>query len=274
MLGVQQVLSDNSSEDEKQVATVLVAIADISPDTPLDETNTLLKEYPAEAVPEGAVTNRKEIQEQTLRTSAVPNEIIMLAKLQDFKGASVEIPNGMCIVTTSVNLTKTHSGLIRPGDRVDILLSFKVKHPDWGQITKTKTVLEYIEIFNTDSFRRSGYQEDVDNINAKNMSFLVTPEQVNFLMLAESKGNLTLALRHKGNNEQFNTPDIDESALDEFMAGFGKEEEDQDDDPVLVVDSGSTDIRNAIAIELSGSETTPPTDDAQVVEDVEHEIPT
>ena len=31
MLGVQQVLSDNSSEDEKQMATVLVAIADISP---------------------------------------------------------------------------------------------------------------------------------------------------------------------------------------------------------------------------------------------------
>jgi pilus assembly protein CpaB len=60
MLGVQQALSGNK-EDDGGVTRVLVATTEINPGTRLDETNSIFKEWPANAIPQGAVTSSEEI---------------------------------------------------------------------------------------------------------------------------------------------------------------------------------------------------------------------
>lgn len=195
MLGVQQVLSKDEKAPEK-MGSVLVALGNISPGTPLNESNVAFKEMPKTAVPQGAVTRPEEFEERALRSSAVEGEFIMLAKLGErgAYGASSDIPEGMAVATVPVNMTKTHSGLMQPGDRVDILVTFK-ERTGGRQLTKTETILEYVEVFATDAVREAGGEGA--EVNAKNVSFLMTREHASVLMTAEQQGQLSLLLRPK-----------------------------------------------------------------------------
>jgi pilus assembly protein CpaB len=225
MLGVQQVLSGDKKPVE-ETAKVLVAVTGIMPGQPLDDTNVTFKEWPKNQIPEGAVTNHEQYAERSLRVSAVPNEVIMTAKLNEkgVFGGSSEIPEGMRVATVPVNVTKTHSGLILPGDRVDVVVTYTATIPNRGQIRKAKTILQYIEIFATDNIRQSAVPNGENKeVAAKNISLIVTPEQYNVLMLAESKGTLSLALRHRGDDSEVHPPDIDDTMFDGIQITKGQE---------------------------------------------------
>lgn len=234
MVGVQQVLSGDKKE-KREVGTVLVATTDIPPGHPLNETNTTFKEWAKETIPEGAVTSKEQFEQRSLRVGAVPNEVIMQAKLgrKGDIGVSSAIPEGMRVATVQVNTTKTHSGSIMPGDRVDVVVTYKSKAPGVGMVTKTKTVLEFIQVFATDNIRQgsatstaSGEQAE---INAKNISLLVTPDQYNLLMLAETKGQLTLALRSAGDESIADAAPVDDLIFDDAATSHGTAEKDDED---------------------------------------------
>ncbi|QDU82243.1 hypothetical protein Pla110_39980 [Polystyrenella longa] len=234
MLGVRQVMDREPAEAAQTIAygPVLVAIEDIGPGTMLSETNSAFKELPLEAIPIGAVTKSEEFQERAILTRAVPGEPIMLAKLgaRGVSGAATEIPNGMRVVTVKVNQTTSHSGLMLPGDRVDVLVTFQSRETSGGRSEmrrKTMTVLEFIKVFATDSMRDRA--ADSSEVQAKNVSLLVTPEQVNYLKLAESKGDLTLALRSPTDDTEAHVAMIDESIFDDGKSSFGVADENPTD---------------------------------------------
>jgi pilus assembly protein CpaB len=237
MLGVRQVLSGDKKPVE--TAKVLEAVTNIMPGVPLDDTNVVLKEWPKDKIPQGAVTSREQYEERSLRVSAVANEPIMLAKLNEkgVFGGSSEIPAGMRVATVPVTVTKTHSGLIMPGDRVDVVVTYTMHkitagqmNTQMGEIRKAKTILQYIEVFATDNIRVSAVPKGEDKeIAAKNISLLVTPDQYNLLALAEVKGQISLALRHRGDNSQVQTRDYDETIFEQSAATRGKDEKKDDD---------------------------------------------
>jgi pilus assembly protein CpaB len=251
MLGVQQVLSDDK-EAVAEVGQVLLTIADIPAGTPLNDSNTVFKEWPAGTIPEGAVTELEQFEERALRMRGVAGEIVMLAKLGEkgVFGASNEIPVGMRVVTVAVNQTKTHSGLILPGDRVDVLVTFKVRKENKGMVSKTNTVLEYIKVFATDSLRSGDVAEsEANEVNAKNISLLVTPRQAHFIMLAESKGLLHLSMRSREDDTPAHAESVDESDLENSNTHFA---EDSDNDP----EAG--DVRQFLADQIEPPKTTEP----------------
>ena len=63
MFGVKKVISQNPGETVETVQ-VLSAISAISPGAPLDEMNTKFVEIAVTSVPEGAITDIKDIQER------------------------------------------------------------------------------------------------------------------------------------------------------------------------------------------------------------------
>ncbi len=219
MLGVQEVMSQNQNESE--YTQVLVAVTDIAPGVPLDETNVTFRKWPVDAVPQGAVTKEEEYVERALKGATVAGEVILVAKLGEkgVFGASSEIPDGMRAVTVSVDPTKTHSGQIQPGDRVDVLVTYKSR-TQMGMVTRTKAVLEFIKVFSVDS-RRASVAGETQEVAAKNISLLVTPDQANLLMLAEDKGMLHLALRHKTDSEPAKAATVDDSFFDEVDTQVG-----------------------------------------------------
>ncbi len=261
MVGMQQVLSGDRNKERKEVGKVLVALTDIAPGHPLNETNTTFREWPVENIPVGAVTTKEQYEERSLRVGAVPNEVIMQAKLGNKGeiGVSAAIPEGMRVATVQVNTTKTHSGSIMPGDRVDVVVTYKVKAAGFGMITKAKTVLEYIEVFATDNIRvgstvaeKAGENQE---INAKNISLLVTPDQYNLLMLAETKGTLTLALRSAGDETIADAKAIDEMIFDDAAASHGTAEPSENSGAAEEgKQAGSGDVRKFLDKEESKNE--------------------
>ncbi len=220
MVCARQYMAQNQNNSE--YTQVLVALTDITPGVPLDESNVAFKKWPKDAVPEGAVTTEEQYVERALKGAAVQGEMILIAKLGDqgVFGASSEIPEGMRAVTVSVDPTKTHSGQIQPGDRVDVLVTYKAR-TEKALVSRTKAVLEYIQVFSVDS-RRASAAGETQEISAKNISLLVSPDQANLLMLAENKGMLHLALRHKSDKEQAKAAAVDDSFFDDLETGFGE----------------------------------------------------
>jgi pilus assembly protein CpaB len=222
MMGVQQVLSKSRNAGKQDVISVLVATADIAPGVPLDETNTAFKSWPKANLPEGAVTKREQFEDRSLRIGAVAHEVILESKLgkPGQHGGSMEIPDGLRVGTVSVNTTKTHSGLILPGDFVDVVVTYKTRVN--GQMRdRTKTILERIQVFATDNVRKSGVSASAEEMNAKNISLLVNPHQYNVLMLAEQRGEITLALRNRTDESVVDSESVDDSVL-EIGAGSGE----------------------------------------------------
>jgi pilus assembly protein CpaB len=250
MLGVQQVLSGDK-KPSAETGRVLVAITTIMPGVPLDDTNVAFKEWDRKDIPTGAVTRPDEFQERSLRVSATPNEPIMLAKLNEkgVFGGSSEIPKGMRVATVPVTVTETHSGLILPGDRVDVVVTYTVPHnmpgqmnSQYGEIKKAKTILQYIEVFATDNIRQSAVPNgETKEVAAKNISLLVNPDQYVLLMLAKSKGQISLALRHRGDDSEAKASEIDETVFEHLKVSRGpNDKKDGDDGKSAVRDSLET----------------------------------
>jgi len=196
MLGVRQVLNKGDKKVEVKTANVLVTIAEIAPGTPLNESNVKFKSWAIDQIPEGSITKLEEYKDRSIKTRAVPGEIVMKAKLseQGVRGASVEIPDGKRVFTTSVDMTKTHSGLILPGDFVDVYVTFTSRKPQGGMTTITKVILERVKIFATDNLTDAG-GTDSNQVKSKNISLLLAPREGAILKLAENKGEVHLALR-------------------------------------------------------------------------------
>ncbi len=215
MLGYQEMRAGQDKEQEETVP-VLVAIADIPSGVRLDETNTQFKAYPKSEVPEEAVTSFEQYEKRAPIKKLATEDVILTSHLGDkgHFGASNKIPKGMRVVTIPVTDSMSHSGQLLPGDRVDVVLTFKQRHPDRGQITRTKPILQYIEVFSTDN-NRDGTTEQTDKM-AKNVSLLATPEQAVVVPLAKSMGELSLMLRTKGDNEIVESEPVDDSLLQEL----------------------------------------------------------
>jgi pilus assembly protein CpaB len=248
MLGVQQLTKKGPAADE-EYAQVLFATTEITSGTLLDEANVSFKRWPKDQVPEGSVTTAEQYENRSLRGNAVPGEMIMLAKLSEkgVWGASADIPEGMRVVTVAVDLTKSHSGLIQAGDRVDVLVTYKARDES-GMSTRTKTFLEAIKVFATDSRRASEVTRDGEEVKAKNISLLVTPEQANLVMLATNKGQIHLALRHKGDTTVANTAGVSESIFEggDSLTNVGDLESE-----LSGSDPAPTDVQSTLEAELN-----------------------
>ena len=221
MLGVQQILSGGTGAAPVDTVKVLVAKQEINPGFKLDETLTEFQEWAKDTVPPGAITEPAQYEDRALKTRAFPGEIILQAKLGErgVFGASAAIVQGMRVVSVPVNNTSAISGMIRPGDRVDILVTYKTQKPGANTISRTRTVLEYIEVFAVDRIRDAeGGDNKAAAAKAENISVLVTPVQSLVLMQYINKGLVQMSLRHPDDKKVVNAGTVDDSVSDDVDA--------------------------------------------------------
>ena len=133
MLGVQQVLSGDRGDHVEKVR-VLVARTEIDPGVPLDQDNVVFRDVPKEAVPENPVSKLEEYEERALTARVYANQVICVPQLGEkgVFGFTIDIPQGMRVITIPVNATTAHSGLMKPGDRVDVIATFQLQRPGLG----------------------------------------------------------------------------------------------------------------------------------------------
>lgn len=222
MLGVQQIMS-GEKEKPKDLVSVLIAKQEIEPGMKLEPSQVSFESMPREAVPVGAVTDATQYEDRSLKSRAYPGDVILQAKLGEKGqyGASTSIRPGLRVVTVPVTQTTVHSGMIRPGDRVDVLVTYSIRRPGAPEVQRTKTVLEFIEVFAVDRVREMESTDSSKGAKAENLSVLVTPEQAHVLMLASSKGKLQMALRNSADKDQMNVAAVDDKIFDDIQATSG-----------------------------------------------------
>ena len=124
-------------------------------------------------------------------------------------------------------MTTVNSGMIRPGDRIDVLCTYTHKQQGKGnsETSRTKVVLEYIEVFAIDRNREGEGNDSNKGAKAENLSVLVTPEQAQILMLASSKGKLQMSLRNSEDRGEGNVAIVDDKIFDELATSMGLDKE-------------------------------------------------
>lgn len=224
MFGVRQAMSQKSDSSEEMVQ-VLQASLEIQPGDQLNETNVRLVQVNINACPEGVVRSLQEVQERSLKVPAMPGDWILTAKLSEKGeiGAAANIPEGMRAVTIPVDATQTHSGMLRPGNRVDIMLTYDSREAGGSRGQIAKTILQYVEVFAVDD-RIYGIDKTTEaSSGAKNISVLVTPEQANLLRLAEKVGRLSTALRSNSDKTEVAAVELTSDVLGQNAGGSNVE---------------------------------------------------
>jgi pilus assembly protein CpaB len=105
------------------------------------------------------------------------------------------LPKGKRAITIPISEVAALSGLVLPGDRVDLILTYSVD-AEAAAIRASETVLTNIRVLALD--QRLGpvqpSEEDKKSPVAETATLEVTPEQAEMLTLAQTLGSLSLVL--------------------------------------------------------------------------------
>lgn len=220
MVGAQQLLAQRGQGAPK--VRVLVARAEIEPGIKLTTDLVGFREITKDSVPEGAVVKEEDYQERALRVRAFPGQVIQVAQLGERGqfGTSLDIPAGMRLVTLPASATMVHSGIMKPGDRVDVVLTYKMAKKGSQPQTLAKTILEYIQVYAMGDQRIGSEEVETGKTkkDVKNVTLLLSPLQAEILKLAEKKGDLHLTLRGVLDKESIASKGTDEDQLASLRA--------------------------------------------------------
>ncbi|MEZ6130683.1 MAG: Flp pilus assembly protein CpaB [Planctomycetaceae bacterium] len=262
MLGVQQYLASKGKQDDVATVQVLVAATNIDPGTPLNELNTRFMTVEQSVAPEGVVTNLEQIQERSLKVPRDSGDWIMLEQLgpPGQTGASAVIPQGMRVTTINVDATTSHSGMLRPGNRIDLLLTYASKDPKTRErVEKVTPLLQYIEVFAVGD-QVYGVTAAGENPKAQQISLLVDTEQMMRLEIGKKKGTISTVLRSNDDREEVKIKDMTEESLDGRSRDVINEtsvvssyDSHMDDGLTLPAEQEQPGIFNALAANFAGS---------------------
>ncbi len=216
------------------VTPVVVASRDIPAGTRVTEDMLTLKEISADAILPDVFQKTDDVVDQVTRVPLVAGEQIVPSKVTPTGAAiaNVEnpplayvIPEGKRAVSVEVSSVIAASGLIRPGDYVDVILTVEVQGGGGSGETATsdqvtRTILQNVQVLSVDqdiaipSKDTEGVPSvggDTDsNPDATTVTLAVSPVHGEVLTVAETcgknnAGRLALALRPFGDSGQVAT---------------------------------------------------------------------
>jgi pilus assembly protein CpaB len=204
-IGISQVMENRTAgPPAAPMAKIYVAVTDVPLGQVLSPKMVKLEEWPQDKAPEGAVRKLEDLEGRRPLTRLYPGEPILKAKLIDankFYGASEKIPKGYRVASVKVTMDSSASGLINPGDRVDVLVFLKKGRGI--SMTGTRTILKNVTVFAVnDRFQRDPDEDAESSSRAKTVSLLVKPNQVEKVMLAQELGRIKLSLRRSDDDTE------------------------------------------------------------------------
>jgi pilus assembly protein CpaB len=200
----QQVVPTAAPAPKEDVYEVLVADTNLAAGTFVKPQHLRWQRWPTDEVPDsyvlkgvrsdaemiGAVVRRRIAAGEPIIDGAVvkPGERGFLAAV---------LEPGMRAVSVPISPTSANSGLIFPGDRVDLILTQSLVTSDAeGSVRRvSETVLKNIRIIAMGTDTGDDPREGEANEKAKTATFEVTPRQAEEVALLTELGKLSLSLR-------------------------------------------------------------------------------
>lgn len=198
-IGISQVMEGNKNQGtEMETTSIYVALHNINLGDPIDATMISLQEWPKDKVPQGVLTALEDVEGRRPRTNIIAGEPILDAKLlgqDETSDPLAGLGQGMRIATIGVDAENSASGLLSPGDRVDIQVFIRADHRSGIMEPTTKIFLQNIRVFAIEqSVQRAPEGGEARSI-PKTVSLLVTPEQATKIDFARRVGELSIIPR-------------------------------------------------------------------------------
>lgn len=186
-----------------QKVTILVAGEDIPAGARLAKANLAVREVPEAYVHQSSIRKGEENQiigrpvaEKISQGQPLLWSDFELQKSAAQRRLSAAIQKGQRAVTIPVDISGSVAGMLRPGDRVDILGTFARAQADYATVTLLQNVL----VLATGDVRGGGEGEaeaspQGNTRTFNNITLAVDPEEAELLVFAMQRGPVNVALR-------------------------------------------------------------------------------
>jgi len=194
-------------ETTAKVETVAVVVSklDIKRGTKLTDDMLQTRKFTPDSKPSGAFSEIEAIEGRVLNADVGANEAVTTSKLADPSiiggGVSALIEPGKRAMAVKGNSVMGLAGFVRPGDRVDVIVSLTVGQ---NETPVTKLVLERVKVLAT------GTELTAPDTEGKTASVDIytlelTPKESELLALTSTRGTLNFALRNEQDEEKILT---------------------------------------------------------------------
>lgn len=181
---------------------VVVAKVDIKRGIKLSEKVLEIRKFTPASKPSGAFSDIAALKDRVLSVDVSGNEAITMAKLADPSvmggGISALIEPGKRAMSVKGNKVMGLSGFVRPGDRVDVIVSLTQGRDEKAV---TKLVLERVKVLATGT-QLSAPNEEGQVASVDIYTLELTPAESERLALAATQGTLNFALRNEQDEEK------------------------------------------------------------------------
>jgi len=201
-IGITQVMAKRTTQQTAltmEMQPVLVAALDLPMGDLIKAEALKIEEWPKGKVPAGALSQFTDVEDRRPKSRIYAGSPILdnqlLGKGQTEASVTNQIPKGFRVVAVKVDDVSGTASLVRPGDRVAVLVHL-ARNPSKGiDVTSTRTLLQDIKVFAVDQTVELEPDEDSGTRSAKTVSLLVTPDQAEVVMLASELGKVRLVMR-------------------------------------------------------------------------------
>lgn len=184
---------DEATESVIVARTELASGAEITPDT------VSIRQVPVEWVQSGALRpgDFERVERGILKTPLAQGEMLMWPMIEEPGNPSVSamVGQGRRAVTLPVDEISSLAGMLRPGDRIDLVVTV-----DGDNGPRSYPVLQRVRVLATGSNRRVGEPspEEAGAGGYTTITLDTSPEEAQRLITARDGGRLTAMLRHPG----------------------------------------------------------------------------
>jgi pilus assembly protein CpaB len=223
-LGINQVMSKGSpvAAPEGEKMEIFVAVQDIGMNDQVTADHIKLEEWPKDKVPMDALGDLEAIIGRRAKMPILPGEPLRDGKLMiegEYTRATDHVTPGCRLVAMKVNAESTGGYIIKPGDRVDLMVYLR-KDPTLG-IDKTigKTFLQNIKVFAVGGVITE--EEGDSTKNYQHLTVEVTPDQADKFKLASYMGQIDLSVRGSADDTIIDAPVTDAEDFVNNLMGRG-----------------------------------------------------
>ncbi len=181
---------------------VVYAAADIKPGETIGAEMIELRPIPVGEVPEGAILKLADALDRAAQSPLDKGDMLREKKLTERgagRGMAALIRPGMRAFTIlTPSFSSSMAGFLLPGNRVDVLMTANSSGgpDDESGGAMTKTLIHNVEILAVHTTVNAPLANKINPDDARSVTLLVTPEDVELLELGQNKGTLHLSLRN------------------------------------------------------------------------------
>ena len=223
-VAIARSTSTKATETSETTAATVVAIMDIPARTQITATMVALRDIPLSARSTAALSSIDDVVGKVARYPVYIDEqvttpkIVSLTGPEDKNALSFIVPKGQRAISITADQVLSAGGLVLPGDYVDVMSIVKGKTPAGDQVDAyvVRTLLQNLQVVAVaqtlaDSAAGTGDASSSSsgensatgpsgkaNAEATTLTLLVSPEQAEWLFLAEANGTLRAVVRAYG----------------------------------------------------------------------------